>query len=463
MIKAIKDRWHEESGYREVLVISIPLILSTGSWSILLFVDRMFLSWHSSQAIAAALPAGMASFALLSLFIGTAAYVNTFVAQYYGADEENKIGAIVWQGIYFSCLSLIVIIPAYFLSSYFFVLIDHTHEVQRLEIIYFKILMYSAMFMVLNNALSSFFSGLGKTLVVMWVNFAIMLINIILDYILIFGKLGFSAMGIRGAAIASNIAVISGCFLFLLLIFQHKYRQRFQLTSSWKLDLSLFNRLVYFGFPNGLRLFIDMSAFTAFLMFVGTLGTQESVATNIAFNIEALSFLPMVGLMIGVAVVVGQRLGENKPVLAEKAAWSAIHIAVTFFGVLAVLYLTLPEIFIYPFTLYGGLSSLDNGVEAISVLLRFVAFFCLFDAIFLVFLGALEGAGDTRFIMKMSIVISIFLLIVPCYIYSRFFEATLLGYWWIITINVVIYCGVFFWRFKTGPWRSMRVIADNNK
>ena len=458
MLNSIKKRWSDESGYREVLTIAIPLILSTGAWSVLLFFDRMFLSWYSEDSIAAAMPAGMTSFAMLSLFIGTAAYVNTFVAQYFGADEENRIGAIVWQGIYFSLLSFFVIIPAYFLAESFFALIGHTPEVQAQETLYFKVLMYSAMFMVLNNALSSFFSGLGKTMIVMWVSFLIAAINIVLDYILIFGKLGFPAMGIRGAAIASNIAVIAGSVVYLLLIFQNKYRNRFELVSSWRLNIPLFNRLVYFGFPNGLRLFIDMTAFTAFLMFVGTVGTREQVATNIAFNIEALAFLPMVGMMIGTAVLVGQRLGENKPDLAEKAVWSAIHITFAFFSILAVLYITIPGMFIYPFTLNGGLENIENSIDLIVVLLRFVAVFCLFDAIFLVFIGALEGAGDTRFIMKMSFIISILLFVVPCYIYIKFFEAEVLVLWWIITINVMIYCSVFFWRFKMGPWRNMRVI-----
>ena len=297
MLKLIRDRWNAEAGYKEVLAISVPLILSTGAWSILLFVDRMFLSWYSADAIAAALPAGMTSFAMLCLFIGTAAYVNTFVAQYYGAEEEIKIGAIVWQGIYFSFLSLIFIIPAYFLAESFFSVIGHAEAVQHQETIYFKILMYSAMFMVLNNALSSFFSGLGKTMVVMWVSILITVINILLDYFLIFGNFGFPEMGIRGAATASNIAVVIGSAVFLLLIFQKQYRARFAMITSWRFDLSLFNRLIYYGFPNGLRLFLDMTAFTAFLMFVGTVGTREQVATNIAFNIEALAFLPMVGMM----------------------------------------------------------------------------------------------------------------------------------------------------------------------
>jgi len=458
MLKIIKNRWSAEGGYKEVLTIAVPLILSTGAWSILLFFDRMFLSWYSADAIAAALPAGMASFAMLCLFIGTAAYVNTFVAQYYGAEEETKIGAIVWQGIYFSMLSLVLIIPAYFLAKSFFALMGHAPAVQQQETLYFQILMYSAMFMVLNNALSSFFSGLGKTLVVMWVSLLITVVNIGLDYLLIFGNYGFPEMGIRGAATASNIAVITGTCVFLLLLFQKKYRQRFAMLSSWQFKPDLFNRLIYFGSPNGLRLFLDMAAFTAFLMFVGTVGMREQVATNIAFNIEALAFLPMVGMMIGVAVIVGQRLGENKPELAEKAAWSAIHMALAFFGLLAVLYILTPHTFIYPFTLNGGMDNVHQSIDLIIILLRFVAFFCLFDAIFLVFLGALEGAGDTRFIMKMSFLISILLFVVPCYLYIKFFDAKLYVLWWIITINVIIYCSVFYWRFKYGPWKTMRVI-----
>ena len=457
-IKAFKRRWSEDGGYREVLVIAVPLILSTGAWSLLLFVDRMFLSWYSSDAIAAAMPAGMASFAMMCLFIGTAAYVNTFVAQYFGAREEENIGAVIWQGIYFSGLSILIVVPAYLWSEEFFALISHEESVQLLEVDYFKLLMYSAVFMVLNNTLSSFFSGLGKTMVVMWVSILITVINMVLDYLFIFGKFGFSEMGIRGAATATNIAVIIGSIVLLSLIFQEKYIQRFQLLSAWRFNKKLFNRLVYFGFPNGLRLFIDMSAFTAFLLFIGTLGTRELVASNIAFNINALSFLPMVGLMIGVAVVVGQRLGENQPQLAEKATWSAIHIALTFFGVLAVLYLSIPKVFIYPFTLNGGLDDMQGSVEMIVLLLKFIAFFGMFDALFLVFLGALEGAGDTRFIMKMSFIISLLLLVLPCYLYIKNFEANIYVLWSIITLNVILYCLVFFMRFYKGPWKTMSVI-----
>ena len=458
MLTVIKRRWHKQGGYREVLQVAVPLILSTGAWSILLFVDRMFLSWHSPEAIAAALPAGMASFALSCLFIGIAAYVNTFVAQYHGAKQNLKVGSIVWQGIYLSLTSLVIIIPAYFMADSIFQNFGHEPEVVSSEVIYFKTLMYSSAFFVMNNTLSSFFSGLGKTIVVMWVSVAITVINIVLDYILIFGVAGFPEMGIRGAAIATNVAVISGTLLFIILILGKTNRENYQTFSAWRFRPELFKRLIYFGFPNGLRLFIDMASFTAFIMFVGTLGTTELAASNIAFNINALSFLPMIGLMIGVSVVVGQRLGENKPAIAERAAWSAIHIALVFFGLLGMMYVLIPSVFIWPFTLYDGFASQESTAQLIIVLLRFIALFGIFDSIFLVFLGALEGAGDTHFIMRMSFLVSGILLVVPAYVYTTYFDADLMVLWLLITVNVMIYSAVFFWRFTRGPWKNMRVI-----
>ena len=100
----LRERWSSEGGYREVLAIAVPLILSTASWSVQHFVDRMFLSWYAPEAIAAAMPAGMVYFSIVSIFMGTAGYASTFVAQYYGAKSYHRIGPALWQGVYVSLL-----------------------------------------------------------------------------------------------------------------------------------------------------------------------------------------------------------------------------------------------------------------------------------------------------------------------------------------------------------------------
>ena len=100
LTSVLKKRWTGQGGFRDVLILALPLILSTGSWAIQQFVDRMFLTWYSADAIAAASPAGIFNFTVMSLFIGTASYVGTFVAQYYGANMPRRIGPAIWQGIY---------------------------------------------------------------------------------------------------------------------------------------------------------------------------------------------------------------------------------------------------------------------------------------------------------------------------------------------------------------------------
>jgi len=457
LLANLAQRWHQPAGYREVLAIAMPMVLSTGAWSILFFMDRVFLTWYSSDAIAASLPAGMASFAVVCLFAGTAVYVNTFVAQYHGAKQDGKIGAIMWQGTYLSLLSLLVIIPAYYYADVIFNWTGHEPQVIVLEIEYFRTLMYAAVFGVLNNTLSSFFSGLGRAYVVMWVSIVIMLVNLSLDYILIFGHFGFSSMGIKGAALATNIAIVIGVIIYAVMILMPHNQRRFNTLKHCSFNRPLFNRLVYFGLPNGLRLFIDMSAFTAFLMIVGMLGNVSLIASNIAFNINALSFLPMMGLMIAASVLVGQHLGNDNVQLAERATWSTLHIGLVFFTILGALYIFVPGLFIWPYLQAGEFNQHDS-LALVIVLLRFVAFFGLFDATFLIFLGALEGAGDTRFIMKMSFIISLLLMVLPSYLYVEYMTANVIGLWMIITFHVMTYSVVFYRRFKGGLWKHMRVI-----
>ena len=144
MLKTFKNsflyRWRGEVGYKQILTLSFPLILSTSSWSIQHFVDRVFLSRYSTEAIAASMPAGLLNQSLLSIFIGISAFINTFVAQYYGAKQFKNIGAIVWQGIYISIIGGIFHLLLIPLAPSFFKFIGHEHSILINEISYFQVL-----------------------------------------------------------------------------------------------------------------------------------------------------------------------------------------------------------------------------------------------------------------------------------------------------------------------------------
>ncbi|MBN2122962.1 MAG: MATE family efflux transporter, partial [Deltaproteobacteria bacterium] len=155
------ERWRKANGYRQVLAISLPMVASMGSLTLMQFTDRMFLANYSVDAIAAALPAGIASFTFLSFFMGVANYTNTFVAQYTGAGAPDRVGAALWQGIYFSILSALLLASLLPVSGPLFDLIGHSPRIRTLEVVYFDILILGSGLVVLGSTMACFYTGRG--------------------------------------------------------------------------------------------------------------------------------------------------------------------------------------------------------------------------------------------------------------------------------------------------------------
>ncbi|KKL69088.1 hypothetical protein LCGC14_2118460 [marine sediment metagenome] len=453
-----RKRWKGPGGDREGANLAAPLIVSTGAIGIQEFVDRMFLSWYSTDSIAAALPSGILIFAILSLFLGTTMYVSTFVAQYVGAGRHDRIGPSTWQGIYVALIGgglFFVLAP---LAPALFKAIGHPPEIQELEVVYFRIMCYGAFFPLASAALSGFFIGLGRTGPVMWVNIAATGVNVLLNYVLIFGKMGFGRMGIAGAAVATVISTGFGFVLFLILILRAPNREAYNTGRGWAPDKELFSRLLRFGFPSGVPFFIQIFGFTAFILLIGRLGTVELAATNIAININSLAFMPMIGLGMAVSVLVGQYLGENREDLAERSVYSGFLLSILYMGALALLFVFIPDVFVGIFSTKSD-PLVFNQIQRITViLLRFVAIYCIFDAMNIIFASAIKGAGDTRFVMLMILVLSMGLLVLPSYLSLVVFERGIYLAWVFITAYIVILGFGFLFRFLGGKWKSMRVI-----
>jgi multidrug resistance protein, MATE family len=453
-----KERWGSPNGYREVLTLAFPLILSTGSWSIQGFVDRMFLTWYSPDAIAAAMPAGILNFTIMSLFIGTASYVSTFIAQYYGAKRYDRIGSVVWQGLYISFIGgaiLLVFIP---FAGHFFSMIGHAKLVCEYETVYFRILCLGAIPAIASSALSGFFAGRGDVWPVVWVNLLATLINIVLDYFFIFGHFGFPEMGIGGAAIATDLSALFGFCAFFFLMCRKENNHQYQILRGWKFDSELFWRIMRYGLPSGIQFFLDFAGFALFILLMGRLGVEALAATNIAFNINTLAFMPMIGVGIAISILVGQNLGKDDAPAAERSVYSGFHITFLYMGTIALAYVVVPGLFLMPFAAGSDPASFGAMYGVIVVLMRFVAVYSLFDTMNIVFASALKGAGDTRFVMFMIMGISAGVLVIPSYIALVILNANIYIGWTIASAYVCLLGLSFYLRFLGGKWKSMRVI-----
>ncbi|QDU25661.1 Multidrug resistance protein MdtK [Anatilimnocola aggregata] len=449
--------WNRPAGGREVLALSFPLIISTAFWAVSWFFDRLFLTWYDSGAMAASMPAGMMHWALLCLPSGIASYVNTFVAQYHGAGQQKRIGHVVGQGIWFGIATIPVFALTIPLAHYLFAGASSDPRQVQLQTHYFQSLALGAPAMVMANAMSALYTGRGQTGLVMIVNVAGSLLDVVLDYCMVFGEFGFPEWGIVGAGISTALGNWFNVLVFGLLMLRPYDREHFGIAEAWRLDWPLMGRLMKYGFPSGLPMLIETFGFAMLTRFIAGLGEVEGAATSLAFNVNSVAFVPIIGLGIGVATLVGQYLGDNNDRLAARATWTGLTFALGFSVVFAAAYWFVPDWFIY-FHAQGADPAEFTRVRELTItLLRFVAIYCLFDATQIIFVSALKGAGDTRFVLYVAIVLST-LMIVLGKIAEHYYHWGIFGWWYVMTGWIFAMAFVYLVRFLQGSWRTMRVI-----
>lgn len=445
-------------GYWNLLQVALPLIVSTGSLTVMLFVDRMFLSWHSPQAVAASSPGGITYFTICSVFLGAAQYVNTIVAQYHGAGDRPACAKAVWQGLIFALISAPLIIACILPGLAILNFAGHSEELRKLESEYFVALMFGGIALPLNASVSSFFSGRAKTRIVMWGNILGNTANIILDYILIFGELGFPEMGIKGAGIASALTNFIPCIFWLSIFLSRNLRLEYRTWETRGWDRKIFITLIKYGVPSGVQFCLDIGSFTFFVLIVGRLGQVELAVNNIVLTIEMLAFLPMVGMSIATATLVGEHIGRGSLHIAEKSAYSGLKLAVMYSVFFGSLFLIIPEFFLGLFLPSATEEIYEQIMTMGKRLLTIVAFYTVFDNTAIVMTGALNGAGDTRFTMWTQIGISWGLFIPAIYITLEVMDGGLVSAW-LCLLGYVVFSGLlFFFRFRSARWKDIRML-----
>ncbi len=451
--------WGRPSGGREVLRIAAPMVVSSLSWTIMTFVDRMMLNWVSGTAMAGAFNANIAWFSVLCLPLGICSYANTFVAQYDGARQPHRIGLVVWQAVWIAIGFTPLVIVAVFIAPPMFALADHSAESYAYEVQYFQILCAAAPPMLIAQAGAAFYSGRGQTWVLMLVDSAAAVLNLVLDYCWIFGYYGFPEWGLAGAAWATVLATWIKALVYVVLPLQAKHRQQYGTVAGLRIDWSLLRRILYYGGPSGFQMLLDVTGFTVFILLIGRLGEVQSEATSMAFSISSLAFMPIYGLHLAVSVLVGERLGENRDDLAARATYTTLHISWVYMLVISLLYALCAGLFLYGF--FPDHSALDAKQTAVwqmaALLLQFVAAYNLLDATQMIFVGAIKGAGDTQFVLRVSLVLAA-LLGVFSWLSVEVWELDVYGCWTLVVFWCLIAALTYVVRFWQGKWRQMRVI-----
>lgn len=450
--------WKSPSGGYDVLRLALPMIVSVGSLAVMQFVDRVFLTWYDPVAVGAAFSGGQFIWTLASFPFSVVAYSVAFVSQYNGAGEYRRIGEVVWQGIFIALAFTPLFFLIYPVSGSVLALFDHSPEVIELERSYFFWSLWGIGPVIATQGVEAFFVGRKKTKIVMAVSLIALVLNVGLDYPMIFGVWGFPRLGIAGAALATSICqVIRFLILFGLMIgADARSGYRYAVRSGCRLVPSEFFALLKYGSMGGMEYFFEMLSFTFFVFLIGKLGDVGSTSSAIAINLNAITFLPVVGIGTAVMTMVGNAIGEGRPRFARKCTFSAASLAALFTGFFVLLFLLIPGVLLSVYA-SGNPDGFAPYYEVTRNLLRFVAVYLFFDTINIVFCSALRGAGDAKFVMVTTVSLAP-LLAVFSWLGVGVFRFGIYWCWTILTVYISLMGGIFFLRFMRGEWMTMRLV-----
>ncbi|MGB5333927.1 MAG: MATE family efflux transporter [Woeseiaceae bacterium] len=439
----------------ELLRIALPMVVSQGTFAVMIFTDRYFMSQIDPAHMAAALGGGVASFFSFCFFIGLLSYANALAAQYLGAGEAEKCPKVVTQGMIMTLMSVPFLTLITFLVAGIFEGMGHEPAQVELERTYYLILMSGVLVTLAKTCISSYFAGIGRTHVVMICDVFGLVINIPLCYVMVFGKLGFPAMGIVGAGLSTVVATVLAFVLFVAFYFRKEHRDTFAVLRSFSLDVKILRRFWRLGFPSGLELFLNVAAFNLFLLMFQSYGIVEGAAAAIVFNWDVLSFIPMIGLNVGVISLIGRFVGARDMTRVNEVMTAAFAVAFAYSAVLAVVYIThrypLVEVFAPP---RGDFSAIR---ELSAFMMIGLSSYVMADAVILVSGGILRGAGDTRWLMVASVSLHWAMLVAQFFI-IRVFELSPRVSWIVLVALVFAIALVYALRLRSGRWRDPEVL-----
>ena len=448
-----------QASVKELWLLSYPLIITMAAQVIMQFVDRMFLAWYSHEALAACVPAGILAMTFASLFMGLAGYTGVFISQYQARKKYASVSLSLWQGILLALISACILAALTPLGNALIRVFGHGMQVTPLEIKYFTVLNLFGGLVVINNALASFFSGRGETKIPMWVALSGNIINIGLDYLLIFGKGGMPALGIVGAAWATVLGSISMSAIFGILIFRSHIRKTYRIGKLAGFYQPVFTRLLRFGVPNGFGFLMDILSFTLFTFMIGNIDVISLQASNIVMSIQPMVFMVILGLGMGIQILISKYQGMKRPDLSIKVVKSACKLGYIYAGIVGFFLFCFPQFFIELFITPGSADAALLTAKALP-LVRLISFFVIGDATYLIFGEALRGAGDTRFYMFVMLGCAWGLLIPGTWVLVYKIHSDVFSVWSWLTFYAWLTAVWMLWRFLQGKWKQIYITGN---
>lgn len=454
------DKKHLPGSVRELLVIALPMMASSACDTVMTFTDRLFLSKLGTAQMNAALIGGMTSFLMTTFFLGLIGYGTALVAQYFGSGQKHNCSKVVTQAAIIAILAYPLILVSAPLARLAFRASGIAPEQLAPQTVFFDILIYASIVGLLRSVFCCFFSGIGRTRIVMVASLAAMIINVVINYVIVLGRFGFPSLGIRGSAYGTIAGGVCGLLILAAAYFFGNTHREYGIRDSLKLDFDIMRKLLKFGYPAGLEFFLNLSAFTAMITLFDSQGQLIATAATITFNWDMVAYVPLIGIEIAVTSLVGRYMGAKQPDTAHASAMSGIKVGSVFSILMLILFVSIPYSLVNIFRPDVNDAVFAQSLPLTIFMVRLVAVYVLLEAVVIAFSGALRGAGDTFWAMTISVALH-WLMVVILFVMFNVVHASVEIAWVAMILWFMLFSFVFYLRYRSGKWREIKVIQDS--
>ena len=439
---------------RGVLKISTPAVAGLSSQVVVSVIDTAMVGrLENTTVVLAAMGLGLlATWAITSAFSSIATGIHVLVARRSGERDNPGAGDVLNNSLVLSLvLGVIFGLPGYLFSYDIINFFSADHAVAVAGAGYMEWRFVGLLFFLFVVSYRGFFNGIGHTKIFMYSAIIINVSNIVFNYLLIFGVLGFPRMGLTGAGCSSAISNVIGCLFFFTATFLPAYRRTYKYYRRFRIRFDVIRQIVKISLPVSFQNILILLGFLVFVAIAGVIGTSEQAASQVVITALFMSFLPCFGFGIGAQTLVGQSLGKGQFKLAHRYGLEAARLATYFTILLGAVFVLFPEAVILLITTSDEMSRVARPILQVAGATQ------VFYASGIVLAHALQAAGATVYVMVIEVITHWVIFLPVSFLLGVVLHGGILGLWTALPVYIVAYSGLIYLKYAKGSWLYIKV------
>lgn len=449
MITTLKKHWAEVP-YN--LKLATPVILGMLGHTLVAFADNIMVGQLGPAELAAVSLGNSFLFIAMSVGLGLSTAITPLIAEADGFKKTFEIKKVFKHGVLICGIVGILLTGVVLFSVPLLHKMKQPEEVLVFAVPFLSIVGVSLIPLMLFQAIKQLCDGLSRTRLPMYASITGNLLNVVLNYLLIFGNHGFPQMGVAGAALGTLISRVFMLFLLIVFLKRSAYFSPFLTDLRWRLVSWRFSRrILALGLPSSFQVFFEVTLFTSAIWLSGILGTLYQAANQIALNLASMTYMVGIGLNVAAMIRVGNQKGRKDYKRLNEVAQSIFFLTVVIELLFAIVFLAarhvLPELYL---DADDPLNRADNlKVMALaSELLLWAAIFQLFDGLQVVIIGALRGMQDVNFTAYITFIAYWLVGFPVCYYLGLHTSLASQGIWIGLTLGLTVSALLLYLRFQ---------------